>query len=204
MRSGEYIEIATVSANAVSWLDTPISPGTYYWYRVRSWNAFGNSPYSNEAWSAISGNWGQIRAGWYHTVSLKSAGTLWTWGYNNYGQLGLADTMIDRNIPTPVIFGLPDAPTDLATTLISSSQIDLNWTDNAGNESGFRIERKTGRYGTYEEIVPTQGVGIGPDVTTWTDISQNGFVPGSYYYYRIRAFNDFGNSSYYEVYTALS
>jgi alpha-tubulin suppressor-like RCC1 family protein len=30
----------------------------------------------------------QVAAGEYHTVALKSDGTVWAWGYNTYGQLG--------------------------------------------------------------------------------------------------------------------
>ena len=37
--------------------------------------------------------------------------------------------------------GLPAAPSALAANAVSSSQIDLAWTDNAGNEAGFNIER---------------------------------------------------------------
>src|SRR6266404_1780621 len=33
------------------------------------------------------------------------------------------------------------APSNLAATAFSSSQINLTWQDNAGNESGFKIER---------------------------------------------------------------
>ena len=29
-----------------------------------------------------------VSAGYEHTVALKSDGTVWAWGYNNYGQLG--------------------------------------------------------------------------------------------------------------------
>ena len=38
----------------------------------------------------------------------------------------------------------PAAPTNLSATAVSSSQINLAWTDNASNESGFRIERVSG------------------------------------------------------------
>jgi len=33
-------------------------------------------------------NWSSIAAGGYHTMALKSDGTLWSWGWNFYGQLG--------------------------------------------------------------------------------------------------------------------
>ncbi len=32
------------------------------------------------------------------------------------------------------------------------SQIDLNWSDNSPDESGFKIERKAGSGGTYTQI----------------------------------------------------
>ena len=37
-------------------------------------------------------NWKQVSGGGYHTVTIKTDGTLWTWGYNNNGQLGVNDT----------------------------------------------------------------------------------------------------------------
>jgi alpha-tubulin suppressor-like RCC1 family protein len=33
-----------------------------------------------------------IATGWSHTIALKSDGTVWAWGYNNYGQLGYNGT----------------------------------------------------------------------------------------------------------------
>ncbi|KKL79990.1 hypothetical protein LCGC14_2009300, partial [marine sediment metagenome] len=51
-------------------------------------------------------NWKQIACGGYyfvgyHTAAIKTDGTLWTWGYNEHGQLGLGDTT-DRSIPVRV------------------------------------------------------------------------------------------------------
>ena len=34
----------------------------------------------------------KIVGGYNHYVALKGNGTVWTWGRNNYGQLGLGDT----------------------------------------------------------------------------------------------------------------
>jgi len=39
--------------------------------------------------------------GWGHTLALKNDGTVWSWGQNFYGQLGLGDTT-DRHVPTQV------------------------------------------------------------------------------------------------------
>ena len=33
-------------------------------------------------------NWKQLSTGFYHMVGVKTDGTMWSWGYNVYGQLG--------------------------------------------------------------------------------------------------------------------
>ena len=42
-----------------------------------------------------------VSAGYNHSLGVRSDGTLWAWGYNAYGQLGLGDTT-DRWSPTQV------------------------------------------------------------------------------------------------------
>jgi hypothetical protein len=46
---GTYSEITTVGADATSYSDTGLSASTTYYYRVRAYNAIGNSAYTNEA-----------------------------------------------------------------------------------------------------------------------------------------------------------
>jgi alpha-tubulin suppressor-like RCC1 family protein len=48
-------------------------------------NAHTNRP------TRVDGNatWKSISAGFYHSVAIRSDGTLWTWGENFFGQLGL-------------------------------------------------------------------------------------------------------------------
>jgi alpha-tubulin suppressor-like RCC1 family protein len=46
------------------------------------------------AWKAVAG-------GYYHSLAIRADGTLWAWGYNSSGQLGLGDSL-PRAIPVPV------------------------------------------------------------------------------------------------------
>ena len=86
--------------------------------------------------------------------------------------------------------GIPVGPTNLTAMEASSTQIDLSWSDNSDpalNEDGFRVERKTGALGNYVEIAT-----VGQDMTTYSDV----LGVQDTYYYRVRAYNSSGNSSY--------
>ena len=48
-----------------------------------------------------TGNWLFIEMGAEHSVAIKSDGTLWTWGRNNYGQLG-DGTVVTSNKPAQI------------------------------------------------------------------------------------------------------
>lgn len=74
----------------------------------------------------------------------------------------------------------PSPPTNLTATVISSQQIDLEWTDNSTNETGFKIERKTA-VDDYT-VVATAG----QNVTTYND---DDLVENTAYTYRAYAFS---------------
>ena len=82
----------------------------------------------------------------------------------------------------------PTAPTGLTATAASSSVINLSWTDNSTDETGFSIERKTGASGTYGQIVT-----VGANVKSY---SSTGLASSTIYYYRIRAMNGSAYSAY--------
>jgi hypothetical protein len=82
----------------------------------------------------------------------------------------------------------PTAPSNLAATAVSTTQINLSWSDNSSDESGFKIERKTGASGTYAQVATTNA-----DSITYSD---TGLSPGTTYYYRVRAYNASGDSTY--------
>lgn len=82
----------------------------------------------------------------------------------------------------------PTAPSAVAATVASSTQINLSWTDNASNEVGFKIERKTGAGGTYSQIATASA-----NATSYSDTSVSADTS---YYYRLRAYHAYANSSY--------
>jgi rubredoxin len=49
-------------------------------------------------------NWKQVACGYNVSVTIKTDGTLWTWGYNNYGQLGNSTT-VSKSSPVQTIAG---------------------------------------------------------------------------------------------------
>jgi len=82
----------------------------------------------------------------------------------------------------------PAAPSALSATAVSASRINLSWTDNSGNETGFKIERKTGAGGTYSQIAT-----VGANVTAFGNV---GLSAATQYFYRVRATGAGGDSGY--------
>ncbi|MGB8192909.1 MAG: polysaccharide lyase family 7 protein [Chitinophagaceae bacterium] len=83
----------------------------------------------------------------------------------------------------------PAAPSSLTATASGSSIINVSWTDNSNNETGFKLERKTGSAGTWSEIAGAIAAGA-------TTYSNTGLTASTTYYYRVRAYNATGNSAY--------
>lgn len=132
-----------------------------------------------------SSDWLTVTAGGYHTVAVTTNSTIYVWGLNDTWQLGLGDSF-NRNIPCPL--GSPAPPGSLSVNLVNST-INLSWIDQANNEIGYMIERKTNRAGTYAQVTT-----VASGFVSWIDTTP--LPPTTYYYYRIRTFNNFGNSPY--------
>jgi len=81
----------------------------------------------------------------------------------------------------------PDAPAQLQAGAVSASRVDLTWQDRSSDESGFKIERRTGS-GSFAELGT-----VSADTTSYADRSVQAATT---YTYRVRAYNPAGNSSY--------
>lgn len=81
----------------------------------------------------------------------------------------------------------PVSPSDLTINSTSSSSLTLTWIDNSDNEQGFAVERSENG-STFFEV---QRLGINS-----TQFLNDGLLNNKQYYYRVRAYNGFGYSSY--------
>ena len=103
---------------------------------------------------------------------------------NSGGASAFSSVANGTTLPIPPA---PLAGSGLAAHAVSTSQVDLTWTDNASNESGYIVQRATGS-GTFKQIAA-----LGADATTFSDTTA---IANKTFKYRVRAFNDGGNSAY--------
>jgi len=84
----------------------------------------------------------------------------------------------------------PTAPSGATATATAYNSVNAKWTDNSGDEIGFKLER-SGNGVDYTEIAT-----LGAGTTSYVD---NGVIASSNFYYRVRAYNSVGNSTYSNV-----
>ena len=89
--------------------------------------------------------------------------------------------------------GAPLAPTNLSGQVISQTEINLTWTDNATNVTGYKVERKTGS-GAFEIIAY-----IYMNTSNYSDAVN--VTANTTYTYRVYCFNENVNSAYSNEFT---
>lgn len=132
----------------------------------------------------------------YSSFSLSASTTYYfrVRAYNGNGDSAYSNTASSTtNAPAST---LPSAPSGLTASAASSSSISLGWTDNATNEDGFKIERSLSSTSGFAQIA-TVGAGT-------ASYSSTGLNPSTLYYYRVRAYNGAGNSTYSNIANATT
>jgi len=150
--------------------------------------------------SSLGGPWNEIgtiglNAQSYTDMGLEGCATYYyrVCAYNNAGYSDHSNT---ASTTTPLAEGAPATPSSLTASVLSSSQINVSWQDNATNETGFKIEQWTSATGSWIQITT---VGANVNFYSNTDLSES-----TRYYYRVRAYNAAGNSSYSNTVNAIT
>jgi alpha-tubulin suppressor-like RCC1 family protein len=115
-------------------------------------------------------NWKLVTGGMYHTAAIKTDGTLWLWGKNNYGQLG-DNTITPKSSPIQTISGGTNwklvASGFYHTVAIKIDGTLWLWGKNSYGQLG---DNNSG--GTASKSSPVQTIVGG---TNWKSISSNSY-----------------------------
>jgi hypothetical protein len=103
-------------------------------------------------------------------------------GNSDYSNI--ASAVAGQSTPPPTT---PAAPTGLTASAASTSQINLAWTDNATNETGYRVEKSTD--GATWSLFSNFGVNR-------NSASVTGLAANTRYYFRVQALGSSGNSAF--------
>jgi hypothetical protein len=97
---------------------------------------------------------------------------------------------------------VPFKPINFTTAAVSSTQIDMSWTDKSNNETGFQVYRKDGNCASTSTWTL-----INTTVANATTISDIGLTSGRTYSYKIRSYRKSSSAPYaygYSRYTGCS
>jgi C1A family cysteine protease len=126
-----------------------------------------------------------------------SAATTYSYRVQAYNEGGNSGYSNIASAVTQAAAVVPTAPSNLVATAVSKSQINLTWTDNASNETGFKIERCKGSICTNFKQIATVGANI-------TSYSSTGLSSNTTYRFRVRAYNASGDSTYSNIAAATT
>jgi len=103
--AGTWVDIATGGGAGNGFCIGTKSDGSLWSWGYNGFGALGDNATGVHRSSPIQigsmTDWFMLSASEYHAAAIKTDGTLWVWGYNGSGQLGLGDN-VSRSSPSKV------------------------------------------------------------------------------------------------------
>jgi len=98
-------------------------------------------------------DWISVAAGEWHTVAIKKDGSLWAWGKNDRGQLGVGNDNDTQDVPTEIVIGHPATWLKVAAGLKNTFAIRTDGTLWAWGANNYG---QLGDDSTNDKDIPTQ------------------------------------------------
>ncbi|SDH46118.1 Por secretion system C-terminal sorting domain-containing protein [Dyadobacter soli] len=158
---------------AITWIGNNSDGTTFILERSENgggYNLLSRVPYAR----SLSYNDASTTDGNTYCYRVKAVNSSGESGYSN-------ESCVSRATPKPA------APSGLSASVVNARQINLAWTDNASNETGFEVERSPDG-ANFSKIGDA-----GPDAKSYED---KGVNPKTKYWYRVFAKNAGGASGY--------
>ncbi|MCX6106354.1 MAG: fibronectin type III domain-containing protein [Proteobacteria bacterium] len=140
------------------------------------------SPNGSAGWTTITTTAANVVS--YSDTGLANA-TIYYYRVYAVNSSGASDYTTTANATT---LAPPNAPSGLSATAASSTQINLSWTDNSSNETGFKIDRSANGSTGWITITTTAA-----NVVSY---SNGSLASSTTYYYRVYAVNGTDSSAY--------
>jgi len=160
-----FATVLSSSSIKIAWADKSNNETGFKIYRV-----------VGSKWSQIATVKAEVTS--YTNTGLQ-AGTSYSYRVSAYNNVRV-DNYSNYTTATTA---LPVAPSKLSAKALSSSSIEITWTDNSNNETGFRIRRWDGKKWSI--------IYVGRNVTSYTD---KGLQAGTTYSHRVSAYNGVGET----------
>lgn len=159
-------------------------------------NSANESGFKIEKKEGLAGGWYEIatlsqNTTSYTVTSLKTA-TVYFFRVKAYNTVYNSSSYSNE---LEVSLSLPGTPSGITVESLSSTQIEIKWTDNSNNELGFIIERKQ-----YSGLFKEAGR-VNQNTTRFVDI---GLTANQQYFYRVLAYNSNGNSTYTDIKSTIA
>lgn len=185
------LTVLSATSIRVQWLDNSTNEDDF---EVERTGDSGGSPDAG-SWAAISSSPVAAIAGSGSTGQVDDTGltaeTIYWYRVKATNSVAGDSSWVESAASATTFAAPPAAPSLLVQAAVSTTFVDLSWTDNASDEDSFEVQRAPdvdGAAGTYASIGSTSA-----NVTTFRD---NGLTSSATYWYRVRAVNAGGNSAF--------